>query len=95
MVIYFKIVTCINHLCSYAKCFVDLYILFLQDTYVFECSAIGDNEDWCTTVGGCHSNFMPGIGSQVNLKDLGFTYRKQQLVENSYMSLILSNLAKK
>ncbi|GKV15694.1 hypothetical protein SLEP1_g26459 [Rubroshorea leprosula] len=27
-----------------------------------------DNEAWVKAVGGCSSNFMPGIGSQVNLE---------------------------
>ncbi|GKV49430.1 hypothetical protein SLEP1_g56180 [Rubroshorea leprosula] len=49
-----------------------------MDTYVAECiESHGsdasswprmDNEAWVKAVGGCSSNFMPGIGSQVNLE---------------------------
>ncbi|GKV43043.1 hypothetical protein SLEP1_g50384 [Rubroshorea leprosula] len=48
-----------------------------HDTYISECSATygsdsaswppRDNDAWATVVGGCHSNFMPGIGSQASL----------------------------
>ncbi|GKV16756.1 hypothetical protein SLEP1_g27350 [Rubroshorea leprosula] len=54
-----------------------------------------DNNAWAVAVGGCHSNFMPGIDLQVNLEELGFTYRKRQPKGNSYMSLMLSDMAEK
>ncbi|GKV50017.1 hypothetical protein SLEP1_g56735 [Rubroshorea leprosula] len=48
-----------------------------KDTYVSECSTTygsgsalwppRDNDAWATAVEGCHSNFMPGIGSQASL----------------------------
>ncbi|GKV24305.1 hypothetical protein SLEP1_g33932 [Rubroshorea leprosula] len=48
-----------------------------SDTYVNECFATyssnstswppRDNDAWATAVGACHSNFMPGIGSQASL----------------------------
>ncbi|GKV48031.1 hypothetical protein SLEP1_g54870 [Rubroshorea leprosula] len=76
-----------------------------MDTYVSECSATygsdsaswppRDNDAWAVVVGGCHSNFMPGIGSHVNPEELGFTYRKRQPKGNSYMSLMLSDMAEK
>ncbi|GKV15216.1 hypothetical protein SLEP1_g26018 [Rubroshorea leprosula] len=76
-----------------------------HDTYVSECSATygldsaswppRDNDAWAVAVGGCHSNFMAGTGSHVNPKELGFTYRKQQPKGNSYMSLMLSDMAEK
>ncbi|GKV30998.1 hypothetical protein SLEP1_g39747 [Rubroshorea leprosula] len=83
---------------------VQLWELF-KDTYVVECSATHgsesaswppqDNKAWAVAVGGCHSNFMPGIRSQVNLEELRFTYRKRPLTGNSYMSLMISDLAEK
>ncbi|GKV15293.1 hypothetical protein SLEP1_g26089 [Rubroshorea leprosula] len=49
---------------------------YRYDTYVAECTDSHssdanswprmDNEAWVKAVGGCSSNFMPGIGSQVN-----------------------------
>ncbi|GKV01786.1 hypothetical protein SLEP1_g14311 [Rubroshorea leprosula] len=76
-----------------------------HDTYVSECSAIygsnsaswlpRDNDAWATAVGGCHSTFMPRIGSQVNPKELGFTYRKRQPTGTSYVSLMISDMVEK
>ncbi|GKV52297.1 hypothetical protein SLEP1_g58887 [Rubroshorea leprosula] len=69
------------------------------DTYVVECiESHGsdasswprmDNEAWVKAVGGCSSNFMPGIGSQVNQKMVGFTYRKRQPRENLIAPLMV------
>ncbi|GKV11850.1 hypothetical protein SLEP1_g23069 [Rubroshorea leprosula] len=47
-----------------------------------------DNEAWVKAVGGCSSNFMPGIGSQVNPEMVGFTYKKRQPRENLIAALM-------
>ncbi|GKV07127.1 hypothetical protein SLEP1_g18929 [Rubroshorea leprosula] len=50
-----------------------------------------DNEAWVKAVRGCSSNFMPGIGSQVNPEMVGFTYRKRQPQENLIAALMASD----
>ncbi|GKV18334.1 hypothetical protein SLEP1_g28733 [Rubroshorea leprosula] len=72
-----------------------------RDTYVAECTKSHgsdvsswprmDNEAWVKAVGGCSSNFMPGIDSQVNLEMVGFTYRKRQPRENFIATLMVSD----
>ncbi|GKV48029.1 hypothetical protein SLEP1_g54868 [Rubroshorea leprosula] len=72
-----------------------------MDTYVVECTDSHgydaslwprmDNEAWVKAVGGCSSNFMPTIGSQVNPEMVGFTYRKRQPRENLIATLMASD----
>ncbi|GLU05142.1 hypothetical protein SLE2022_222580 [Rubroshorea leprosula] len=74
---------------------------YRYDTYVAECTDSHgsdasswprmDNEAWVKAVGGCSSNFMPGIGSQVNPEMVGFTYRKRQPRENLIAALMASD----
>ncbi|GKV48188.1 hypothetical protein SLEP1_g55015 [Rubroshorea leprosula] len=72
-----------------------------MDTYVVECTESHgsdaslwprmDNEAWVKAVGGCSSNFMLGISSQVNPEMVGFTYRKRQPRENLIVALMASD----
>ncbi|GKU89703.1 hypothetical protein SLEP1_g3806 [Rubroshorea leprosula] len=72
-----------------------------SDTYVAECTDSHgsdasswprmDNEAWVKAIGGCSSNFMPRIGSQVNPEMVGFTYRKRQPQENLITALMVSD----
>ncbi|GKU90511.1 hypothetical protein SLEP1_g4500 [Rubroshorea leprosula] len=50
-----------------------------------------DNEAWVKAIGGCSSKVMLGIGSQVNPKMVGFTYKKRQPQENLIAALMASN----
>ncbi|GKU85927.1 hypothetical protein SLEP1_g526 [Rubroshorea leprosula] len=74
---------------------------YRYDTYFAECTDSHgsdasswprmDNEAWVKAVGVCSSNFMPGIGSQVNPEIVGFTYRKRQPPENLIAALMASD----
>ncbi|GLT28459.1 hypothetical protein SLA2020_033930 [Shorea laevis] len=50
-----------------------------------------DHQAWGNAIGGCSSNFMPGIGSQVNLEDVGFTYRKKQPRDNLIATMMIAD----
>ncbi|GKV40200.1 hypothetical protein SLEP1_g47869 [Rubroshorea leprosula] len=74
---------------------------YRYDTYVAECTDSHgsdasswprmDNEAWVKAIRGCSSNFMPGIGSQVNPEMVGFTYKKRQPRENLIVALMASD----
>ncbi|GKV07111.1 hypothetical protein SLEP1_g18914 [Rubroshorea leprosula] len=72
------------------NCFKDTYVAECTDSHGSDDSSwpCMDNEAWVKAVGGCSSNFMLGIGSQVNPKMVGFTYRKRQPRENLIAALM-------
>ncbi|GKV26099.1 hypothetical protein SLEP1_g35452 [Rubroshorea leprosula] len=44
---------------------------------------------WVKAIGGCSSSFMPGIGSQVNPEDVGFSYRKRPPRDNLMPTMMM------
>ncbi|GKU88741.1 hypothetical protein SLEP1_g2970 [Rubroshorea leprosula] len=86
---------------SNPECASIMKSILCSDTYVAECTDSHgsdasswprmDNEAWVKAVGGCSSNFMPGIGTQVNPEMVGFTYRKRQPRENLIAALMASD----
>ncbi|GKV38554.1 hypothetical protein SLEP1_g46452 [Rubroshorea leprosula] len=72
-----------------------------HDTYIAECSETHgsnasswprmDHEAWVKAIGGCSSSFMPGIGSQVNPEDVGFSYRKRPPRDNLMAAMMMSD----
>ncbi|GLT41837.1 hypothetical protein SLA2020_158720 [Shorea laevis] len=76
-----------------AKHRYDTYVAECIESHGFDASSWPrmDNEAWVKAVGGCSSNFMLGIGSQVNPEMVGFTYRKRQPRENLMAAMMMSD----
>ncbi|GKU92940.1 hypothetical protein SLEP1_g6593 [Rubroshorea leprosula] len=76
-----------------AKYRYDTYVAESTDSHGSDSSSWPrmDNEAWVKAVGGCLSNFMLGIGSQVNPEMVGFTYKKRQPQENLIAALMASD----
>ncbi|GKV17125.1 hypothetical protein SLEP1_g27667 [Rubroshorea leprosula] len=76
---------------------------YRYDTYVAECTDSHgsdasswphmDNEAWVKAVGGCSSNFMPGIGSQVNLEMLANMTAAQNNMSQTIAQSVAAALA--
>ncbi|GKU95996.1 hypothetical protein SLEP1_g9280 [Rubroshorea leprosula] len=75
------------------KCRHDTYVTEYVETHGPDANTWPHIDHKGKVVEGCSSNFMLGIGSQVNPKNVGFTHRKRQPRDNLMVVMMMSDFA--